>query len=113
MNTPEIETNYVERLNLRLRPEDKKAFEEKARERNKDLSEWARETLLASLSFESDHRLMLAELLSLRNGIFRVLESLEGGKPLATDSVSAIVADADKRKFIMADKRIASYVAEH
>jgi|ERR1039457_4952769 hypothetical protein len=113
MNTDEIETNHVERITLRFRPEDRRALEEKARERNKDLSEWARETLLGSLSFENDHRLMLAELLSLRNGIFRVLESLEGGKPLAPDSVSAIVADADKRKFVMADKRIAAYVAEH
>ena len=109
----EIETNHTERLNLRLKPEDKQAFEDKARQQNKDLSEWARETLLASLSFEHDHRLMLAELMSLRNAIFRVLESFEGGKPLAADSVSAIVADADKRKFIMADKRIAAYVAEH
>jgi hypothetical protein len=32
MNTTEIETNHTERINLRVRPEDKKAFEDKARE---------------------------------------------------------------------------------
>ena len=113
MNTPEIETNYVERLNLRLRPEDKKAFEDKARERSKDLSEWARETLLASLAFEGDHRMMLAELMAVRGALFQVLASMTEGKKLSSDSITKILAQADERKYVMADTRIASYVAEN
>jgi|ERR1035441_8568574 hypothetical protein len=112
MNTPEIETNHTERITLRLRPEDKTAFEQKARERNKDLSEWARETLLASLGFENDHRLMLAELLALRKGVFQVLANMASGKQLTFDAVTAIVAEADERKYVMADKRIMAFVAE-
>ena len=113
MNTDEIETNYTERINLRVRTEDKKAFEEKARERNQDLSEWARETLLAAVRFESDQRLILAELMAVRKALFQVLTNMAEGKQLTFDSITAIVADADERKYVMADKRIASYVAEN
>ena len=113
MNTPEIEINYTERVTLRLRSEDRIAFEEKASERSKDLSEWMRETLLASLAFEGDHRLMLAELMAVRGALFQVLASMAEGKKLTRDSINAIMAEADERKYGMADKRIASYVAEH
>jgi hypothetical protein len=113
MNTDEIETNYTERINLRLRPDDKKALEEKARQQNKDLSEWARETLLASTGFAPDYRELLAELMALRKSLLSILSPLAQGNRLASDSIAAIVADADERKYVMADKRIASYVGEN
>jgi hypothetical protein len=113
MNTTEIEINYTERVTLRLRSEDRIAFEEKASERSKDLSEWMRETLLASLAFEGDHRLLLAELMAVRGALFQVLASIAEGKKLTRDSINAILTEADERKYGMADKRIAAYVAEN
>ena len=113
MNTTEIEINYTERVTLRLRSEDRIAFEEKAREHSKDLSEWMRETLLASLAFEGDHRLLLAELMAVRGALFQVLASMAEGKKLSSDSITKVLAQADERKFVMADTRIASYVAEN
>jgi hypothetical protein len=100
----------TEQINIRFRPDEKELIEETARRHSKTVCEWARETLIAASGFSPEHRMMLAELLSLRNGIFRVMASIEGGKPLAPDSVSAIVADADEKKFVMADRRIVAKV---
>ena len=113
MNTPEIETNRVERINLRLTTDEMEAFKERAEDRGKDLSEWVRETLLASLAFGRDHRLMLAELMAVRGALFQVLASMAEGKKLSSDSITKILAQADERKYVMADTRIAAYVAEN
>ena len=109
----QLTQNHTEQLNIRLRPDDKRTLGEKARQQNKDLPEWARETLLASTGFAPDYRELLAEIMALRKSLLSILSPLAQGNRLASDSIAAIVADADERKYVMADKRIASYVAEN
>jgi hypothetical protein len=109
----QLTQNHTEQLNIRLRPDDKRTLEEKARQQNKDLPEWARDTLLASTGFAPDYRELLAELMAVRKALFQILASMAEGKKLTFDSITAIVAEADERKYVMADKRIAAYVFEN
>ena len=102
----------TEQINIRFRPEEKELIEEAARRHNKATCEWAREILIAASGFPPDLRMVLAELLVLRNGLFNLFQNIEGGTPLAPDSVRTIVTEADRIKFSMADKRIQAYLTE-
>ena len=98
-------------LGIRLRDEEKKLLEAKAKAAGKSVAEWAREVLLSTLRFAPDYRALLAEFCAMRKVVMDIHAQLVlNGQAPSAEVIKSIVEAAETNKFTMADRRIVSYL---
>lgn len=102
---------YSSYLNIRLRGEDKKHVEAKAKAAGKSVGEWAREVLLSTVRFSPDYRALLSEFCAMRKVVLDIHAQLAlNGQAPSTEAIKGIVEAAEANKFTMADRRIMNYL---
>jgi len=102
---------YSSYLNIRLRDEEKKHIEARAKTAGKSVGEWAREILLSTLRFSPDYRGLLAEFCAMRKVVLDIHAQLAlNGQAPSTEAIKGIVEAAEANKFTMSDRRIVNYL---
>jgi len=100
-----------EQLNIRLKAVDKEALVRRAQQAGKSLPDWAREVLVSTIRFSPDYRALLAEFCSMRKVVLDIHAQLAlNGQAPSTEAIKGIVEAAETNKFVMADRRIVSYL---
>jgi hypothetical protein len=100
-------------IGIRLREDEKKLIEERAQAAGKAVGEWCREVLLSTVRFSPEYRALLAEFFAMRKIVLEMHSQQQVRQaPLSLDVVRSILQEADSNKFVMADKRIVSYLQE-
>lgn len=89
-------------------PEELEQIQEAARASGLTISEWARQTHLKALGAGSDSRLILAELLGLRRMFLALQVDVVQGQELTPERLRAVMDEAERTKFEMADKRLSA-----
>ncbi len=93
---------------FRVSQNEAKRFVELADADGVTVSEWGRRTLLAALDCPPWARLMLGEFLALRSVVVDLQRDLMQSVIPSNERLKAILEVADKRKFAMADGRLAT-----
>jgi plasmid stability protein len=98
-------------LGIRLRDEEKKYLEARAKAAGKSVGEWAREVLLSTVRFSPDYRALLAEFCAMRKVVMDIHAQLAlNGQAPSAEAIKSIVEAAETNKFTRADRRIVSYL---
>lgn len=102
---------YSSYLNIRLRDDEKKHVEARAKAAGKSVGAWAREVLVSTVRFSPDYRALLAEFCAMRKVVMDIHAQLAfNGQAPSAEVIKSIVEAAETNKFTMADRRILSYL---
>jgi len=100
-------------ITFRASTAERMAFEARAQEENKSLSEWLRERTVAHIAFGANYRLLIAEFCAMRRVVLELHRHILLHRQLPADeTIREIVDKADADKFTMADPRIAKYLGD-
>jgi plasmid stability protein len=98
-------------LGIRLRDDEKRRLEARAKAAGKSVGEWAREVLVSTTRFSPDYRGLLAEFCAMRKVVLDIHAQLAlNGQAPSAEAIKGIVEAAEVSKFTMADRRILNYL---
>ena len=100
--------SLTETLGIRVTEEERQTLEQRAEETHLSLSEWCRQALLGCIETSPDTRLILSELLGLRRMFLALQVEAVHGHAVTPERLRAVMDEAERTKFEMADKRISA-----